>query len=289
MHSAIIDGNIRYVQIQLTILKHLNFNILEPAAEGESALHLAIKNAPINESVSEDIVKLVLQECSDINSIQNNEGQTILHYAVKFLNNVTLFELILSKITELKSLLIQNDDGQNVLHLAVRLKKASFVKSILLFIDEKLKIVSIDRDFRLDKYGLYQYLDYVKKMGEKSFKERLNPEKMTILRSTERNSNKTAIYIGVTQASDLIVLMLLAHFADTQIMSKPSDSQNIQKLALEVEANPIIQNALIAATAFHKRCRDHEKQISKRIANNNLKRKLTTSIDENNRKNKKIN
>lgn len=148
----------------------------------------------------------------------NDDGDTVLHYAIKHCNDLKVFRLLLSKISY-SDLSNENDAGMSVLHVAVNEQKFMFAKAIIQHIDYCLQIRSLDYDIWDEPQLMLLYKNYVATfIKQEQPKIQLNREKMQLINHRERKGGRTPLFFATMFQSEPLVYMLLAHLADPRII-----------------------------------------------------------------------
>lgn len=179
-------------------------------------MHYAILKDEINESV-----EFLLEHCDDI-TVENNNGENVLHIAAKSLKNVNLWQLLLHKVTVVQQLSKKNFNGETPLRLAVTNNNFPFVKAMIDHIDSKLSInpipVSIDYD-KMNKETLIDHcLAFLTVSMTRWYKDYPpNAEKLEILNQIDQRTQRTALFCAINSKNLLMSLFLLVHLADPNI------------------------------------------------------------------------
>lgn len=148
----------------------------------------------------------------------NDDGDTVLHYAIKHCNDLTVFRLLLSKMSY-NDLSCQNDVGMSVLHVAINEQKFMFAKAIIQHIDDCLQIRSLDYDIWDEEQLIEIHKDYVATfIKQEQPKIQLNAKKMELINHRECKGGRTALFFATMFQSEPLVYMLLAHLADPRII-----------------------------------------------------------------------
>lgn len=165
--------------------------------------------------------QLIVRHLLDSNAsvMENNEdGDTVIHYAIKHCNDLLVFRILLSKMTY-SDLSYENDVGMSVLHVAINEQKFMFAKAIIQHIDDCLQIRSLDYDIWDEPQLIGIYKDYVANYIKQEQPEiQLNPKKMELINHRERKGGRTALFFATIFQSEPLVYMLLAHLADPRII-----------------------------------------------------------------------
>lgn len=147
---------------------------------------------------------------------KNNNGETVLHYAISNTNNLQLFQKLLTKLKNLNDLTSLNDKGATIIHTAVAENKSQFLKAIIEYIDKQL-------DIENDEETIWNFDDlivlYYNKTGLNAdgFVPKPNSVKMKLLNFKENITGRTALAIAVNGNHLINSLMLLAQFVNPNI------------------------------------------------------------------------
>lgn len=148
----------------------------------------------------------------------NDDGDTVLHYAIKHCNDLNVFRLLLSKVAY-TDLSYENDVGMSVLHVAINEQKFMFAKAIIQHIDDCLQIRSLDYDIWDDQQLIVIYKNYVASfIKQEQPKIQMNSKKMELINHRERKGGRTPLFFATMFQSEPLVYMLLAHLADPRII-----------------------------------------------------------------------
>lgn len=201
-----------------------------------------------------EIINLLYDYGADVLAT-NDVGDTILHLAAETIHDYGIITKLLSKIS-LDDLSKRNDKSQTILHIAASNNNRTFVKLILGFIDEKLKISSIHAGIPFKEADEYfqqldaLHLDYVKTFISENFKKpSINEIKAKILNEQDGRSGKTAVFLSLDNNDKSTCLMLLAHFADTRIQDFSNTSCAFY--STEILRNRVLSQAIYNADSMH--------------------------------------
>lgn len=208
----------------------------------------------VNNVRNNEIINLLYDHGADVLAT-NDVGDTVLHLAAETIHDYGIITKLLSKIS-LDDLSKRNDKSQTILHVAASNNNRTFVKSILNFIDEKLKISSIGADVPFKEANEYfqqldiMHLEYVKTFINENFqKPPINPVKAKILNEQDGRNGKTAIFLSLDNDEKSTCLMLIAHFADTRI--EDFNNTSCAFYCTEILKNRIIAQAIYNADSMH--------------------------------------
>jgi ankyrin repeat protein len=124
IHYAAAKGSLKLIELLVSCSEDKNAIVNLKSAENVTPLHLAaLRGNPT-------IVSYFIEQGADPNAKDLDEGNTVLHYAVKKLANVDVVELLLKKGARIEET-IDPEDGSTLLHWAVQYDNTLVVEYLL--------------------------------------------------------------------------------------------------------------------------------------------------------------
>lgn len=174
----------------------------------------------------------------------NDDGDTVLHYAIKHCNDLKVFRLLLSKVAY-NDLTCENDAGMSVLHVAINEQKFMFAKAIIQHIDDCLQIRGLDYEVWDEQQLIAMYKDYVATfIKQEQPKIQLNRKKMELINYRERKGGRTPLFFATMFQSEPLVYILLAHLADPRII-------DMSDVTCSFFTSDMISNRVLSAAIYN--------------------------------------
>ncbi|GAB0098263.1 hypothetical protein DMENIID0001_139780 [Sergentomyia squamirostris] len=237
IHNAAEKSDKVLLKRQCITLSNRRLGVDLKSEDGFTALHVALKNQS-----DDEIIEILLNYGADPCQVDPG-GNNCLLLAAKHTQNLNIFKLILNKVTKLVDLQRENAQSHRIFRLIVDYGRIEFLHELIKHVDMCLGLSST-----IPEGDEQQIIRHYRKILNGFSNEKIAPtlkineQKAKMINCPDKTSGKTPLFCAVEKQKEIIVLALLANFADPRI--ETFFKKDCFALASEILTNKRISTAL---------------------------------------------